>query len=500
MRGRTFSRREMLKLAGLGVVGTVLAACGPQTPPATEAPAAATATPAAAAAPTATPVAAAEATATPAAAVTIPEVQLPTGNTLEGFVPMMTNPAEKIKLVYWWGNNYEPAMEFTHKVVKRFSIAYPNVEIEPVGGQNCDAFVTAAAAGTPPDFFHTWDCVERMGNWAKRGMIIPLDDQIAASKFDLGDYIQGVMDTCKMEGKTWGMVDTGGVFLLFTRPPQFADIGKGPTDLPKDTDELWDWAKKLTTKDADGNIKRLGMTIPTWTWSRFTWLVNFGGELWDVNKGEPTPEHLGVLEALKDMVAQVNEYGVDALDRWSTSIGSQGGEQSPWLAGNLTMQVDGDWSGQTIFDFHPDWQVGKDYGIAAPPPPPTAKQHGDSAVAFWSWPLVIPGGTKHPDWSWELMRFFLSPEYQLNVHGKFKEIVVRKSMMADKRQWWPAAKTAQEIVKGGRKITAVMPMNPVAGEYINLLGEAFDKVLHLSETPEEAMARVKKETLAKLTA
>jgi multiple sugar transport system substrate-binding protein len=502
MKGTTLTRREMLKLAGLGVVGTVLAACSPQTAPTTQAPAAAPAeTPAPAAAPTETPApAAAPATPTTAAAAAIPEVQLPTGNTLEGFVPKLTNPAEPIKLVYWWGNNYEPAMEFTHQVIQRFSIAYPNVTVEPVGGQNCDAFVTAAAAGTPPDFFHTWDCVERMGNWAKRDMIIPIDDYIAKDNFDLSDYIPGVMDTCKMEGKTWGMVDTGGVFLLWTRPPQFADIGKGVSDLPKDTDELWDWAKKLTKTDADGNISRLGMTIPTWTWSRFTWLVNFGGELWDTNKGAPTPDHPGVLEALKDMVAQVNVYGVEALDRWSTSIGSQSGEQNPWLAGNLTMQVDGDWTGQTIFDFHADWEAGKDYGIVDPPPPPASKQHGDSAVAFWSWPLVIPGGTKYPEWSWELMRFFLSPEYQLNVHGKFKEVVVRKSMMADKRQWWPAAKVAQDIVKGGRKITAVMPMNPVAAEYINLLSEAFDKILHLSETPEDSMARVKQETLAKLNA
>ena len=188
MKGTTLSRREMLKLAGLGVVGTVLAACGgPQAAPATQAPAAA---------PTATPAAAPAATPTTAAAAAIPEVPLPTGNALEGFVPKLTNPAEKIKLVYWWGNNYEPAMQFTHQVIQRFSIAYPNVTVEPVGGQNCDAFVTAAAAGTPPDFFHTWDCVERMGNWAKRGMIVPLDDFIAKDKFDLTDYIPGVMDTC----------------------------------------------------------------------------------------------------------------------------------------------------------------------------------------------------------------------------------------------------------------------------------------------------------------
>jgi ABC-type glycerol-3-phosphate transport system substrate-binding protein len=481
MRNKTLSRREMLKLSGTGAAGAAamawLTACG--APPAAEqAPA---------------PVATEPPAPVAVAPTNVAEVQVPTGKELEGFTPKMTAPPEKMKLVYWWGNNYEPAMQFTNEIIARFSLAYPNVEVEPVAGQNCDAFVTAAAAGTPPDLFHTWDCVERMGNWAKRGMIIPLDDYINASGFDLNDYVEGIMDTCKMDGKIWGMVDSAGVFLLWTRPQQFAEIGK--SGLPKDTDELWAWANELTTKDADGNIQRLGMTLPTWLWPRFTWIVDFGGELWDTQKNEPTPEHPGVIEALDDLVAQVNIHGVDALDAWSTSIGSQGGEQNPWLAGSLTMQVDGDWSGQQIFDFHPDWEFNKDYGAAAPPPPPQSKQHGDSAVAFWSWPWVVPSNTKQPEWSWELLRYYLAPEYQLNVHPKFKELVVRNSMIDDKRLWWPAVQVAKEIVAGDRKLTTVMPMNQVAGEYSNLLGEAFDKVLHLTESPEDAMARVKAETL-----
>jgi ABC-type glycerol-3-phosphate transport system substrate-binding protein len=269
-------------------------------------------------------------------------------------------------------------------------------------------------------------------------------------------------------------------------------------DKPADTDEMWQWAEKLTTKGSDGNIERLGMLLPSWTWSRFAWIVNFGGKLWDTKANEPTPQDPGVLEALNDLVVQVKKFGVDNLDRWSTSIGSQSGEQSPYLAGKMVMQLDGDWTGQTIFDFHPDWGVDKDYGIIEPPKPPASKQHGDSSIALWSWPWVVPAGTKNPDWSWELLRFYLSPEYQLNVHGKFKELVLRKSMNGDARQWWPAAKKGKEALSGSRAITAVMPMNSVASEYINLLGEAFDKILHLTETPEQSMERVKTETMDKM--
>jgi multiple sugar transport system substrate-binding protein len=221
----------MLKITSAGAAGLALAACAgaPQAP--AEAPAAAQ------------PV--------QVAPTHTAEVQVPTTAELEGFTPKMQPPAEPMTILYWWGNNYEPAMQFTNEIIARFSNAYPNVAVEPVAGQNCDAFVTAAAAGTPPDLFHTWDCVERMGNWATRGMILPLDDYISAAGFPLDDYVEGIMDTCKMDGKIWGMVDSAGVFLLWTRPQQFTEIGKTVDAVPADSDEMWDWAKQLTTTDAD---------------------------------------------------------------------------------------------------------------------------------------------------------------------------------------------------------------------------------------------------------
>ena len=75
---------------------------------------------------------------------------------------------------------------------------------------------------------------------------------------------------------------------------------------------------------------------------------------------------------------------------------------------------------------------------------------------------------------------------------------MRKSMINDERLGHPWIKAAREIINGQRKLTTMMPMNPVAAEYSNLLGEAIDGVLRLNRTPEEAMAQVKTETLQKL--
>jgi maltose-binding protein MalE len=111
---------------------------------------------------------------------------------------------------------------------------------------------------------------------------------------------------------------------------------------------------------------------------------------------------------------------------------------------------------------------------------------------------VIPSGTKYPDWSWEVLRYYLSTEYQIAVRAKFKEMPVRKSMINDERLGHPWIKAAREIINGQRRLTTMMPMNPVAAEYSNLLGEAIDGVLRLNRTPEDAMAQVKTETLQKL--
>ncbi len=500
---RTVTRREALKLLGLGATGAVLAACAPKAQPTqppeptaepTTAPVAT-----AASAPTDTVAAAPpEAEPLPTGTAGLPEIALPTGNTLEGFEPKLANPSQPVKLLYWWGNGYQPSIDFDHALVQRISIAYPNLSVECVAGQGCDAFVTAAAAGTPPDVFNEWGCLQQ-GSWAARKMIIPLDEYISKDNFPMDDFLPGSMDDNIMEGKTWGMTDGAGVFLLWTHPNQFADIGKGVDDWPADTDELWDWADKLTTKDADGSIKRLGFKMPSWTWTRYSWIAMFGGVLWDTTKNEPSPDNVGVIEALNDLVAQVKHFGVDALDRWSTGIGSGSGEQDPWMSGNATIQMEGDWAGQSIFDYFPKWQYGQDYAVKAPPPPPAAKSHGDSGIVLWTWSWVIPSGVKNPDWSWELIRFMLSREYQINAYAKFKEIVVRKSMLGDRRFWWPYYKPVEDVfLRSGRRLQPPMPMNPYRAEYENLLGEAFDNVLHLKETPEAAMARVKTEIQAKI--
>ncbi len=250
------NRRDFLKAASLAATGTILAACAPAGAP--SAPAApATSAPAMAATSAPAPTALSQ-----LAPTSVSEVQLPTGNTLEGFTAAKPNPPEKFTLLYWWGNNYEPAMAFTNQILKRFTIAYPNIEINPVGGQNCDAFVQAAAAGTPPDVFHTWDCVERMGNWASRGMIIPIDDYLNTSKFDLNDYFGDVMETCKMEGKTWGMVDSGGLMSMWSRPSLLSDIGMDPKSQPATTDDLWVVGPKTHQKRRGWQYLAPGLLAP----------------------------------------------------------------------------------------------------------------------------------------------------------------------------------------------------------------------------------------------
>jgi arabinogalactan oligomer/maltooligosaccharide transport system substrate-binding protein len=159
------------------------------------------------------------------------------------------------------------------------------------------------------------------------------------------------------------------------------------------------------------------------------------------------------------------------------------------------MQFEGDWQGQVIFDFFPDWKVDEDYGIVPLPPVPGAAH---SKICLWPWSWVVSAGTKNPDWTWELQRFLLSAEYQLNVHGKFKELVLRKSMIDDPRQWWPAAKKARALLESDRGVSTVIPMAPYMVEYTTLLTEAIDKIKNLEETPEAAMARVKEETIAKM--
>jgi ABC-type glycerol-3-phosphate transport system substrate-binding protein len=485
------SRRSMLKgMAAIGA-GSVLAACAPKTPE----PVAPTAKPAEPTAapqePTAAPV---EPTAAPVEPTEKPKLTVPEGaaDNHDIFVPLLSTE-EPVTLSRWDSCQSESISKHYDELNIKFTEFYPNVTMDLQHAQSPENFVAACAAGTPPDVWSGGWNPERIGIWAYTGCLLPIDDYLDAVDFPRDRFIPGCWGTVEMDGKTWGIPSGVGMYMMWVNAAHLEEVG---ADFPKDTDELWQIADELTTRDANGDIQRLGMRLTTWFWEHMTWISSFGGRIWDDEKNEPSPDHPGVLAALNDMVDAVNRYGVETLDRWSASIGGQSGVAQPFFAGLLSMMIDGDWYLQQIDEMKPEWKPGQDYFVEAAPFAPASKLGGDPAVSLWVWPQLISKGAKEPDYAFEFLRWVCSRERAVTGAMSTRDLISTVAYLKDPRVDWESAKVVIRFLESGKKGISPLPCTPISGEYSDLIGAAVDEIIHLKITPEEAMARVKDEAMA----
>ena len=475
MKSHRISRRDFV--VGLAAAGLTagLAACAPSAPPAPAEPSPEQPKP----------------TEAPAEAPAATEVPAGTGvDNHDVFRPLM--PADQaLTLGFWDSCTSERTNVIYDRYIKLFNNFYPNVTIDRQHAQSKENYLASVAAGTPPDIWHGgWD-PEMFGNYANNGVIIALDDYIKEVEFPLDRFLPGAMENATMDGKVWGLPEGFAIFTLWYHPPQWEEIGH--PDAPKDTDELIDMVYKLTKRDDQGNITRLGMQLPNWWWVDFGWMGAFGGVVWDKQAQQPTPDSPGVINSLNALQDIVKTYGVDQMDAWVASIGSQQGAQMPYMTGDLAMYIDGNYADQYPAELAPDWVFGKEYGSIALPPAPSGKLGGDPYVALWGYPLAISAASKNPRWAFEMIRFIQSREYIVPMNVESRDLPAVKSFIEDKRFTNGSAQLTRAVMAGPLPTVAVLPMHPVASEYASKLSTAVEEIIHLKTAPEDSLAALKAE-------
>lgn len=112
------------------------------------------------------------------------------GDKAGGEPPAAAKEAEKapepVELVFWWWGEQEAVglEKWLDKTVELFEAEYPHITVETVlqATENViDGFITASAAGTPPDLQYFWNGIYHQAQvWL--GYIEPLDDWIPADE------------------------------------------------------------------------------------------------------------------------------------------------------------------------------------------------------------------------------------------------------------------------------------------------------------------------------
>lgn len=297
-----------------------------------------------------------------------------------------------------------------NNLVKQFEKQHPGVTIKTLQipyAQFESKSLIAFTSGSPPDIVKLggWD----IANYATKKLIAPADPHALGygSLAQLKSaYAHGSLDAVSYDGTLYGLpIDYNTIFLYYRRD-HFREAGLDPNKPPKTWEQVVEYAKKLTVRDAGGNLKRAG------------WAYWYDLPIWDFLNFLPLPAGLGgglVDSSGKGILSK--EAGIKALT-WYSDLSNKWKVASPKFTdpnfnygqiadGSASMTVSGNFAISFIeAESKPKLKLGKDFDVAPMPQWAHAKK---KVTSGYSWAWLVASKSKNQALAWEFLRFLQQP-------------------------------------------------------------------------------------------
>ncbi|HUK09655.1 MAG TPA: ABC transporter substrate-binding protein [Stellaceae bacterium] len=220
-----------------------------------------------------------------------------------------------------------PITKIIDGMVADFEKANPDIKVQAIyTGTYQDTIakaLTAVKGGTPPQLAVLLST--DMFTLIDEKAIIPFDDALSSDDQKwLAGFYPAFMANSQTGGKTWGIPFQRSTIVMFWNKEAFKEAGLDPEHAPQNWDELTRDAKKLTKRDASGNVTQWGLEIPTsgfpyWLFQALTtqndaMLMNSAGT-------ETYLDKPGVVEALQYLVdlAHKDQAMPEGVIDWGTT-------------------------------------------------------------------------------------------------------------------------------------------------------------------------------------
>lgn len=299
---------------------------------------------------------------------------------------------ENVTLSYaLWDQEQVPAMQ---QVIDEFRETHPNIDIKIQVTPWDDYWTklqTSATGGSAPDVF--WMTLAYFKLYASNGILMPLDDKIAADGIDMANYVPAIAEAYKYDGVQYGMPKDVNAFGLFYNKDLFTAAGVAFPD------ETWTWqnvidaAQKLTDPATGvyGIAAQAGdelawyLTVP----QAGGWVISEDGK----TSGYDKPETQAGIQFWVDLI---NKYKASPNLQQLTDTDAL----SMFTSGKVAMYYGGSWDPVAIANV----PAAKAFTDVAPLP------KGPAGGQFYSNGLAnsIYANTKHPEEAWQFVNFLAS--------------------------------------------------------------------------------------------
>ncbi len=379
------------------------------------------------------------------------------------------------------------------RVLHLYEQQHPHIRIRNLGAVSDDTkTVRAIVAGVPPDFC-TLNDPAYLGPLARNHALLRLDDMFQKSGLREADFVPASLGLCRYNGQLYGMPFLIDAKALLWDKDAFREAGLDPERPPRTLEELTDYAAKLTKRDADGKLIRLGMRPlgpPTNLDDIYELFALFNGRLADPQTGRITADNTANAAELawnKNLVERMG--GNEEVNAFKSGFGRDMGTSNPFFVGKVAMEVGGEWIPYWTSRFAPQMR----YGVA-PIPPPAA--HPENAGITWIGGNVfcIPTESRHPKEAWDFMVWMQSTEAQVMfAHDMYNVPNARSAIKSPVLRTGQPFRTRYAIYldMADDPRAGYFPVTPVASLYMNELSTATDQVLFGDKTPGQALTAVR---------
>ena len=204
----------------------------------------------------------------------------------------------------------------------------PGVKVKPIySGTYQESIVkalTANKAGDPPviSVLLSTD----MYSLIDEDAIVSWDELIKtdADRAWLKSFFPGFMENSQTGGKTWGIPFQRSTIVLYWNKELFKEAGLDPSKAPASWNEMVEYARKLTKKDASGNVAQWGVQVPSsgfpyWLFQGFT--TQNGVVLMNKDGTQTSYDNPAVIEALQFWVDLSRKHAVmkPGIIEWGTT-------------------------------------------------------------------------------------------------------------------------------------------------------------------------------------
>ena len=309
------------------------------------------------------------------------------------------DPAAKGRVVihYWekWTGFEADAMR---AVVDDFNASQSRIYVDFSSVSQIDRkFMLSTAGGVPPDVAGIWSV--SLPIYAENNALTPLDRLAADNGVRREDYLDAYWQLCSHREHLWALPSTPASVGLIWNKKMFREAGLDPERPPRSIAELEDFNQKLAHRRPDGRLDHIGFLPEEPGYWSAMWGYWFGAVLWD-GKGKITVDSPQNVDAYHWIQSYPERFGADNLLAFRDGFGNFASPQNPFLNGRLAMELQGVW----IYNFikayaPPDFE----WGVAPFPTENPARLPPFGLVETDV--LVIPNGVKHPQESFEFLRY-----------------------------------------------------------------------------------------------